>query len=156
MAYAMHERDLPKENIMEMLRYAVAGAALLAATGCASGSPQSALLTSANIQLAPENAVAFTRAAIASDPGHAPQITAAAVTSAPGQAGAIVEAAVAAAPDQREAITQALMEVTPPSALPQQQIVPRPPSAVRSSFTEWLRRGTEPRLTDPYFSIRDL
>jgi hypothetical protein len=142
---------------MEMLRYAVAGAALLAATGCATGSSQTALLTSANIQLASENAVAFTRAAIAADPSHAPEITAAAVTSAPSQAVAIVDAAFAAAPDQREAITQALIDVTSPSALPQQpQVVPRPSTLLPWSFREWFRRGEEPRQTDPYFSIRDL
>jgi hypothetical protein len=99
--------------------------ALIAATGCATVSDP-AVVTSVNVMLAPETAVAVTTEAIKADPAHAPEITAAAVTSSPHQVAAITQAAYAAAPDQRDAIDRALVTRTqpvdvslPPAAMPQ-------------------------------------
>jgi hypothetical protein len=107
------------------LRLALVAGVLLAATGCATSSDP-ALITSVNVALAPDDAVAATTEAIRADPARAPEITAAAVTSAPRQAPAITQAAYAAAPDQREAINRALATrpapadmSLPPAALPQ-------------------------------------
>jgi len=105
------------------LRLALVAGVLLAATGCATGS-DSAVITGANVFLAPDEAVVATTRAIQADPAHAPEITVAAVTSAPHQEFAITQAAYAAAPDQRVAIDRALAARTvadlslPPSALP--------------------------------------
>ena len=96
------------------LRLALVAGALLAATGCATGSDP-ALVTSVNVILEPDPVVATTNAILA-DPAHAPEITAAAVTSAPRHADAITRAAYAAAPDQRVAIDRALAVRTTPSS----------------------------------------
>ena len=98
------------------LRLALVAGVLLAATGCATGS-DSALVTSVNVILAPDDAVVATTDAIKADPAHAPEITAAAVGSAPRQAAAITQAAYVAAPDQRGAIDRALAARTPPTDL---------------------------------------
>lgn len=107
------------------LRVALVAGVLLAATGCATG-PDRALLTSANVMLAPDDAVSVTTDAIEADPAHAPEIVAAAVTSAPRQAAAITQAAYAIVPEQHKPIERAVASRTvpselslPPSALPQ-------------------------------------
>jgi hypothetical protein len=107
------------------LRLALVISVLIAATGCATASDP-AVITSVNVMLAPEAAVAATTEAIRADPAHAPEITAAAVTSSPRQDAAITQAAYAAAPDQRDAIDRALATRTepidvsvPPAAMPQ-------------------------------------
>jgi hypothetical protein len=107
------------------LRVALVAGVLLAATGCATGSDR-ALLTSANVLLAPDDAVSVTTDAIKADPAHAPEIVAAAVTSAPRHAAAIRQAAYVMVPEQRKAIDRAVAARTapselslPPSALPQ-------------------------------------
>jgi hypothetical protein len=101
------------------------GGLLIAATGCASASDVT-VVTSVNVLLAPDDAVALTTEAIKANPSHAADITTAAVTSSPRQAAAITQAAYAAAPDQRDAIDRALarrsaaVEVAlPPAAMPQ-------------------------------------
>lgn len=106
------------------MRLALVAGALLAATGCATASDP-AVITSVNVILAPDDAVAATTDAIKADPAHAPEITVAAVTSAPRHAAAIRQAAYAAAPDQRDAINRALTARTepadvslPPAAMP--------------------------------------
>ena len=107
------------------LRVALIAGVLLTAMGCATGSDR-ALLTSANLMLAPDDAVSLTTDAIRADPAQAPEIVAAAVTSAPLQAAAITQAAYAIVPEQRNAIDRAVAARTlpselslPPSALPQ-------------------------------------
>lgn len=108
------------------LRVALIAGVLLAATGCATGSDR-ALLTSANVMLAPDDAVSVTIEAVRADPAQAPEIVAAAITSAPRQAAAITQAAYAIVPDQRTAIDRAVAATRtlppelalPPSALPQ-------------------------------------
>ena len=108
---------------------------LLAATGCVTASDP-AVVTSVNVILAPDDAVAATTEAIRAEPGRAPEITAAAVTSAPRQATAITQAAYAAAPDQRDAIDRALMtraapiDLTPPPAAMPQGLMAQAPYTV--------------------------
>jgi hypothetical protein len=81
-------------------RVALVAGVLLAATGCATGSDH-AVLASANVLLAPDDAVAVTSETIKADPAHAPEIVAAAVASAPRQAAAITQAAYAIVPEQQ-------------------------------------------------------
>ena len=107
------------------LRVALVAGVLLAVTGCATGSDH-ALLTSANVTLAPDDAAAVTTEAIKADPAHAPEIVAAAISSAPRHAAAIMQAAYAIVPEQRKAINRAVTVRTlpselslPPSAMPQ-------------------------------------
>jgi hypothetical protein len=98
------------------LRVALVAGVLLAATGCATGSDH-ALLTSVNVTLTPDDAVAVTTEAIKADPAHAPEIVAAAFTSAPRHAAAIMQAAYAIVPEQRKAIDRAVTTRTLPSEL---------------------------------------
>ena len=121
----MVRRGLTSVVTLTDLRLAMIAGVLLAATGCATGSDR-ALLTSVNVLLASDDAVAVTTDAIKADPAQAPEITAAAVASAPRQAAAITQAAYAIAPEQRNAIHRAVAARTvplelalPPSALPQ-------------------------------------
>ena len=100
----------------DRVRVALVAGVLVAATGCATG-PDRALLTSVNVTLAPDDAVAVTTDAIKADPARAPEIVAAAVTSAPRRAPAITQAAYAIVPEQRKAIDRAVATRTVPSEL---------------------------------------